>query len=234
LERRSGTLDQTRDVLRRRRSNQRRHRAALLDPSAAHDYDFISKSRCLSQVVGNQQRRYPELPAKTVERRLQICARDRIQCAERLVEQNHLRPRRNTPRQRNTLTLPARQLVWKTIAKLSRRQANELESLTHARIDIFFAAQSRHQRHVPRHSPVRNQSAMLLRVPDSATQLDLILLTNVPISNEDITFDRLDEPIEATQQRRLARPTLSNQCGCSARWHLQTHVIESDDVTKSM
>jgi hypothetical protein len=51
---------------------------------------------------------------------------------------------------------------------------------------------------------VWNEPTMLLHVADSATQVDHILIANVPLADYYLTADRLDQTVEASQQCRLS------------------------------
>ena len=67
---------------------------------------------------------------QVVEPAAQLLADARVQRAERLVQQQHLRPRRERPCQRHALALPAGELVG--IPVRERCQLHQLEQLVHA------------------------------------------------------------------------------------------------------
>jgi hypothetical protein len=75
---------------------------------------------------------------------------------------------------------------------------------------------------------------MLLHITDIAAQLDWILSAYVPISDEHFATDRVDQAIEAAQQRRFPRATLSHQRRYGAGSNLDADAIERDDFAKTV
>jgi len=75
---------------------------------------------------------------------------------------------------------------------------------------------------------------MLLHVANPATQLNRWLRTNIPVADYHFAVFRLDQPVEATEKRRLARPAFSNERDRSARRDIDAHTIESDDISEAV
>jgi len=75
---------------------------------------------------------------------------------------------------------------------------------------------------------------VLLDVSDPATQLDHILIANIPVADDYLAAHWLDQAVEAPQQCRLSRPALAHQRRCTTGRHVQTYIAERDDVAKSM
>ena len=78
-------------------------------------------------VVGDEHRRDVHLVVQSPQPRAQLLAHLRVERAERLVEQQHLRLHRERPRQRHALALSAGQLRRQTVGELL--DVHELEQL---------------------------------------------------------------------------------------------------------
>ena len=98
-----------------------------------HHDDLVRELERLLLVVGDEQTRDAELAVQLVEPAAKVLAHLRVERTERLVEQQHLGLRRERPRERDPLALPARELV--RVALGERRQLDEVEQLA----DPLFA-----------------------------------------------------------------------------------------------
>src|SRR5262249_57217010 len=126
----------------------------------------------------------------------------RIQGAERLVQQQDLRPRCQRPREADALLLAARQLAGEAVAQpltippflpgsgtlavaLVLQIDHVPQQLLDALPDVRFrpAQQPRHNGDVLADGHVREQAALLDDVADLATYFDLPLLQPVPPAN---------------------------------------------------
>ena len=118
----------------------------------------------------------PEPPADLQELAAQFVARHRVEGAERLVQQHHLRPRRQRAREADALLLTAGQLRRQTAAILRRRQVDHVEQLIDALLDPLGrpAEELRHHGDVFGDGQVREQADALEDVADAAAQLDRI------------------------------------------------------------
>ena len=96
-----------------------------------HHDDLVGELQRLLLVVGDEQARHAELAVQLVEPAAQVLAHARVERAERLVEQQHLRPRRERACQRDALALPAGELVRVALAEV--RELHELEQLVDPR-----------------------------------------------------------------------------------------------------
>ena len=106
-------------------------RARLLHPALVHHDDLVRELERLFLVVGDEQAGHAELAVELVEPATEVLAHLGVQRAERLVEQQHLRPRRERPGERDALPLPAGELVGIAVGEV--RHLHELEQLLHAR-----------------------------------------------------------------------------------------------------
>ncbi len=75
-----------------------------------HDHDLLGDLHRLLLVVGDEDRRHVDLLVQPAQPFAQLAAHLRVERAERLVEQQHLRLDRQRARQRHALQLAARQL----------------------------------------------------------------------------------------------------------------------------
>ena len=92
--------------------------ADLLDASLVEHREPVAQGQCLVLVVGDDDERDADLALDLLQLDLHLFAQLEIQCAERLVEQQHPGSSDQRARQRHSLTLAARQLRG-----LSRRLA---------------------------------------------------------------------------------------------------------------
>jgi hypothetical protein len=81
---------------------------------------------------------------------------------------------------------------------------------------------------------MRQQPSMLLYVSDSSTQQHGGLGPNILVSDSDFSTLRLDEPVEAAKERRLARSALADERDRTACRNFDAYVVEGDDIAKTM
>ena len=86
-------------------------RAELLDLAVVHDRDRVGHRHRLLLVVRDVDEREPELALDALQLELHLLAELQVECAERLVEQQHLRAVHERARERDALLLPAGQLA---------------------------------------------------------------------------------------------------------------------------
>ena len=84
--------------------------ADLLDPPVVEDGEVVAHRQRFLLVVRDVDERHPELALERLEEDLHLLAKLQVECAERLVEEEHLRPVDDRPRERDALALPAREL----------------------------------------------------------------------------------------------------------------------------
>ena len=84
-----------------------RGRADLLHPAVVQHDDLVGHLERLALVVGHEHRRDVDLVVQLARPVAELGADLRVQGAEGLVEQQHLRPRRKRPGQRDALALTA-------------------------------------------------------------------------------------------------------------------------------
>ena len=95
--------------------------ADLLDASVVEDREPVAQRQRLVLIVGDDDERDADFALDLLEFDLHLLAQLEIQCAERLVEQQHPRASDQRAGQRDALTLAARQL--RGLAATPRRSA---------------------------------------------------------------------------------------------------------------
>ena len=102
-------------------------RAELLDLARVHDRDPVAHRQRLFLVVGHVDERDPDLGLDALELDLELRAELEVEGAERLVEEQHVRPVHERAGERDPLLLAAGQLV--RLALLVAGEVDELERL---------------------------------------------------------------------------------------------------------
>src|SRR5262249_32097446 len=120
------------------------------------------------------ERRKAELAAKAEKGLLQIGAGNRVERAEWLVEENHVRLGREGTRDGHALALPARQLPPLSLGERAGVETHEAEGAVGPRVSIGDAAEPGNQGDVAANAPVREEAAVLGDVADSTAECDRI------------------------------------------------------------
>ena len=95
--------------------------AALEQPALVHDADAVGERERFFLVVRDEDRRDAELALDLADRAAQFLADLGVERTERLVHQQHLRPVRERPRDRDALLLTARELRRQTVVHAFER-----------------------------------------------------------------------------------------------------------------
>src|SRR6185369_7673871 len=96
--------------------------------------------------------------------------RDRVERAERLVEEEYRGLGGEGAREGDALPLAARKLTRPAVGEFVRVETNKGQGASRTLQSIRLAAQSEHQLNVSRDAPVREQAAVLRHVADVPTQ----------------------------------------------------------------
>ncbi len=104
-----------------------RRRSDLLDATLVHHDDAVRELERLVLVVRHEQARDPELAVQLVEPVAELLPDACVERAERLVQQEDLRSRRERARERDPLPLSAGELIRVAVAEA--RELHELEQL---------------------------------------------------------------------------------------------------------
>lgn len=108
----------------------------LLDPAVVEHHDLLGDLHRLLLVVGNEDRRHVHVLVQAAKPCPQLLAHLRVEGAEGLVEQEHLRLYGEGARERHALTLATRELGWVALGELI--EMHQLEKLPHAAIDLVL------------------------------------------------------------------------------------------------
>ena len=217
-----------------------RHRCAidgfrgvdLLDPAVAHHHHAVGQLQRLLLVVGHEQHRLLGLFVQSPQPAPQLDAHLRIERTERFVEQEHARVDRQCTRQRDTLLLPARQLVGIAVAvfgQLHQRQQlvdppadGRLVGTTRPRT----AAQA--ERHVAGDVHVLEERVMLEDEADVA--FAQAQPGRVVVAEHHVAAVRVQQPCDDPQQRGLAGAGGAEQRDEFSRCDVQVDVVQRRDA----
>ncbi len=106
----------------------------MLDLGLVHDHDFVGDLERLFLVVGDEKRRELNLLVKTPEPASQFFADLGVECAEGLVEEQHLGLDRERAREGDALTLAAGELTGET--GVEALELHEFQQPMHAVRDV--------------------------------------------------------------------------------------------------
>jgi hypothetical protein len=100
----------------------------------AHDHDLVGEVHRLLLVVRHEDRRHVHLVVQVSQPGAELLAHARVERAERLVEEEHVRLDGKRARERHPLSLPAREL--RGVAVGEPTELHELEELFDALLDL--------------------------------------------------------------------------------------------------
>ena len=120
-------------------------RAVLLDAAVVHHDDAVGDLHRLVLVVRDEHARHVHLVVQPAQPAAQLLAHLRVERAERLVEQQHLRLDRERARERDALALAARELV--RVAVGDPVELHELQQLHDLRADLLLVGPRRLRPH---------------------------------------------------------------------------------------
>ena len=205
-------------------------RAQLLDPAAVHDSDPIAHRERLFLVVGHVHEGDPDLDLDPLQFELELAPEFEVECAERLVEEQHRGPIDERPGERHALLLAARQLV--RLSALVAGQLHELECLADAipRLGLGDALAAQPERHVVAHVEMREQRVVL----EDHVHRALVggVARNVPPAQLDPSPGRLFEPADHPQRRGLAAAARAEQREEFPGFDAKGDSVDRDDVPK--
>ena len=177
-------------------------RAELLHAALVEDRDAVREGERLALVVRDVDERRARLAVHAPQLDLHLQADLEVERRQRLVQQQHLRPVDERPRQRDALHLAARELV--RAAALVAVQAHQPQRLGHARrgLALRHPGDAQPEADVALHVEVREQRRALEDHVDRA--LVRRLARDVAPADHDAPRGRPHEAGDGPQQRRLA------------------------------
>ena len=126
------SLHEVGDVVVGRRADDLLRPADLDDLAVAHDHDVVAELERLGQVVGDEDHRLADFVVEPQDLVLHVAPDQRVERAERLVEEHHLGVDGQGPGQADALLHAARQLV--RIAVGVALEADEVDHLARLRV----------------------------------------------------------------------------------------------------
>ena len=197
-----GAAEKARGEARRRSTVQRARLADLLQAAPVHQTDAVGHAERLLLIVRDEDRRDADGALDPPDRPAQLVADTRVECAERLVEQQHPGLVRERPGDGDALLLSARELG--RIAPVVPLERDELQQLAPASASLFDADAARAQceldvvgdAHVPEQRVVLEHEADLA--------LARAHLRHVATVQHDAPAVDVRQPRDGAQQRALA------------------------------
>jgi hypothetical protein len=182
--------------------------------------------------VGDQHGGESQLAPDRQEGGLEVGPRDRVQCPERLVQQHDFGTERQRARHRDSLPLAAGQVPGPTPRERLGLEPHQPQRGARLRFSVRLAPQPGYQSHVPENPPVGQEAALLRHIPDGAAEEHRISPGHIGASNQHLPLVRMGEPVEAAQQRGLARAALADQGHALPRRDLERDSVERGDRTE--
>ena len=181
--------------------------------------------------MGHDAARLAQARKQLAQLLLQLVAHHRIERAERLIEEQHVRIEHERPHQAHALALSAGEIV-RLAAQRLERQLHEIGELGDALLDPSrVAGQSpRDQRDVRGRGQMRKQAARLNDVANALTHLDRIVQRQELARDADCAAPRPQQPTASFSSVDLPQPlgpmsatvspaaTLSETSSSAATW----------------
>ncbi len=204
----------------------------LLDATLVHHDDAVGDLHRLFLVVRHEHRRGVRLLVQPPQPDAQLRAHARVERAERLVQEQHLRFRSERARERHALALPAREL--RGVAVPEALQLHEVEQVVDARPQLRLGPLPDRQpeRDVVTHRHVLEGRVVLEHEPDAALLRGerRRVLAGEP---DRARVGRL-EPRDDAQQGGLAGARRAEQRGQGAAVDVERHVVERLKVAEAL
>ena len=145
----------------------------LQEASILQHRDAVAEPQRLIHVVGDHDHGLFETLLQAQELTLEFMTGNRIKRAKGFIQQDDLGIGREGPRKGYALALPAGQFNGITRSKLLRVEMDEVQERVHPARSSFGlpSEQQRHEADILFDGPMRQQSGVLLYVPDVATQV---------------------------------------------------------------
>ena len=192
--------------------------AALGDLGAfAQEDDLVAQGEGLIDVVGDEDDGLPQLGLDAGHLALEVAAHERVDSAEGLVHEEHLRIGGQCPGHTDPLGLAAGELVGVAPRQVAVEveHVHELEGPAPGVVAVG-ALEAGYEGDVVDDAPVRQQPRVLHDVADGAAQGDGVAGGDVLVIDEDPAAGGLHHAVDHAQQGRLATAGRSQQDGGGA------------------
>ena len=228
-----GLPDELRSESRERPVIQVVGRAPLLEATGPQQADAVGEREGVLLIVRHHQRGGPERLEQRAQLAHQPLAQRDVEARERLVEQHRGRPRRERPRQRHPLLLPAGQFGGVRVHAVS--EAHELEQLAGPVATLAARESLQAELHVAACGQVREQRVVLEYEPDAAlVRRDVhARASEHPAARQHLAGVERLEPGDAAQCRRLAATTRAQQAANLPLLERETHAVEGTAVAEA-
>ena len=195
----------------------------LLQPARFHDHDAIGHHERLALVVGDVDRRHPELALDASEFELHLLAQLAIERGKRFIQQQEIRLEHERAGDGDALLLPARELVDAPVAEAGK--THELEIVRHPVGDLVLrkAAHPQGIGDVFRGRHVGEEGEALEDHADGAAVGRK--LPQVAAADPDLACARRDEAGDHAQKRGLAAARGAEDGEKAAGLELEAHII---------
>ncbi len=198
------------DVLVGRRADELLGRAELHDRAVAHDRDPVAEPERLGEVVRDEDHRLADLLLEPHDLVLHVAADERVERAERLVVEHHLRVDGERARDADALLHAARELVGELVGDVL--EPDEREDLARPRVPVapcsYPGPRARTRRCRSRAGARAARSAGRPSRPSGGAApgaRPCSALHHVAAGDLDLAGGRLDQPDQRAHERRLAR-----------------------------
>ena len=200
--------DEVGDVVVGRSADQLLGSAGLDDVAVAHDHDVVAQLEGLGQVVGDEHHRLADLIVEAQDLVLHVAPDQRIEGAERLIEEHDLGIHGEGAGQPDSLLHPTGELI-----RIAVRMAGEPDQIDH-RVGpcvarrLLLAADLEGIADVVDDAPVRQQPEVLedhrKAVPPELTKPLAVGGADVLPVEHDLAGGRFDQARQASDERRFA------------------------------
>lgn len=225
-------VEQFRHVVMCRSVEQVGRGSGLQEASLFQHRNAVAELQGLIDVVGDHDHGFLETLLEVEELALEFVTGDGIERAEWFIEQDDPGVGGEGPRKGHALSLSAGQFNGIPRAKLLRVKMNEVQERMHSARSLFGlpSKQQGYETDVRFNGPMRQQSGVLLHVPDAATQINGILDSYRFAVNANFTRTGMSQAVEHPEQGCFAGPAFPDQDQGFTFNHFEIDVIEDSNT----
>lgn len=206
--------------------------SGLQEVSLFQHRDAVAELQRLSDVVGDHDHGFFEALLEVQELALEFVTGNRVERAEWFVEQDDSGIGREGSRKSHALSLPTGQFNGIPCSKLLRVKMNEVQEHVHPARSLFGlpSKQQRDKTDVFFNGPMRQQSGVLLHVPDVTTKIDRIFGSYRFAVHVNLTRTGMSQPVEHPEQGCFAGPAFPDQDQGFTFNHFEIDVVEDSNT----
>ena len=175
--------------------------------------DPVAESNRLVNVVRDHDQGLLEMAFESEKVALEIMPSDRVECPEGFVKQDDARVSREGSRKSHALSLPTGQFDGVPRSIPRGVEIHHLQQFMHATRSFFKipSEQEGHEADVLFDRPMREQSAVLLHVPNVATEFYGFFAPDGFSMKVNLSGRRMVQPVQRAQQRGFPGSTFPDQ-----------------------